>query len=98
MSGNRGKTSLKCRRRKGDSMREFDSLPPELRVWIATADLPWRPRSVRQSYDRALSETGDKESAIAELDRLQRRLVTKDARRIWGHDHPDATKSLAHEC
>ena len=89
-TGNRGTTSLKCRRRNENPMREFDRLPAELRAWIAAADLPWRPRSVRRSYDRALSRTGDREKALEELDCLQNRLVAKDAQRIWGPEHPNA--------
>ncbi|MEM9551449.1 MAG: DUF6525 family protein [Pseudomonadota bacterium] len=90
MAGNRGKTSLKRKWRNEDPMREFDRLPKELRVWIASADLPWRPRSVRQSFYRALSRTGDKDRALEELDRLQERLVAKDAGVVWGQDHPNA--------
>ena len=41
MRGNRGKTSLKLKRRNADSMRDFDRLPPELRAWLAGAVLPW---------------------------------------------------------
>ncbi len=89
-TGNRGRTSLKCRPRRENPMREFDRLPPDLRAWIARADLPWRPRSVMQSYERALSETGDKDAAFDALERLQRRLIAKDARKIWGETHPDA--------
>jgi hypothetical protein len=90
MPGNRGKTSLKCRRRNENPMREFDRLPKELRIWLAAADLPWRAKSVRRSYDRALSQTGDRKKALEELDRLQQRLVAKDAQKVWGPDHPDA--------
>lgn len=91
MAGNRGNTSLKCKPRQEDPMREFDRLPHELRVWIAAADLPWRPKSVRKSYDRALSQTGDREKALAELTSLQNRLVAKDAQKVWGHNHPNAS-------
>ena len=90
MSGNRGRTSLKCKRRNEDPMREFDRLPRELRMWVAAADLPWRPRSVRRSFDRALSETGDANAALKELDLLQKRLISKDVKKVWGHNHPDA--------
>lgn len=87
---NQGRTSLKHKRRSEDPMRDFDRLPHELRIWLAAADLPWRPRSVRQSYDRALSRTGDKSLAMAELNRLQERLIAKDAGSVWGRDHPQA--------
>lgn len=90
MRGNRGKTSLKLKRRNEDPMREFDRLPPELRAWLASAVLPWRPRSVRRAFDKALARTRDKTSAIKELDRLQERLVANDVRKVWGQDHPHA--------
>ena len=85
---NLGQTTLKRKRGRQDPMREFDGLPQELRAWVASADLPWRPGSVRRSYERALAETGDKDRALAELDRLQERLVAKDAKKIWGEVHP----------
>jgi len=72
-------------------MHEFDRLPKELRGWLATADLPWRPRSVRRSFERYVSQTGDRKKALVELDRLQRRLIAKDAQKIWGENHPDAS-------
>ncbi len=78
MAGNLGQTKLKKRRRREDPMREFDRLPPPLRMWLANAALPWRPRSVRRAYDRALSRTGDPQVALQELDRLQDQQLSKD--------------------
>ena len=75
-------------------MSDFDRLPRELRTWIATADLPWRPKSVQRSFDRAFSRTGDLMKALEELDRLQRRLASKDARTIWGENHPQAYEQI----
>lgn len=79
MRGNRGQTSLKLKRRKEDPMRDFDRLPPELRAWVAAAALPWRPRSVRRAFDKALAETGDRVVALSRLNALQGRLVARDA-------------------
>ena len=76
---NLGQTKLRKRRRRDDPMREFDRLPPQLRHWLAYAALPWRPRSVRRAYDRALAQTGDPTYALAELERLQTVKLTKDA-------------------
>lgn len=78
MAGNLGQTKLKKRRRREDPMREFDRLPPPLRTWLANAALPWRPRSVRRAYERALSRTGDPRDALQELDRLQDKQLAKD--------------------
>lgn len=72
-------------------MHEFDRLPAELRAWLASALLPWRPRSVRRAFNAAFARTRNKDRALAELDRLQERLVAKDARKVWGNDHPYAT-------
>jgi len=87
---NLGRTSLKRRRRNEDAMREFDRLPAELRAWLADAVMPWRPRSVRRAFDRALAATGDRGRALAELDRLEARRVGKDAARVYGPEHPAA--------
>lgn len=90
---NLGKTSLKRKPRADDPMREFDRLPQELRAWVAAADLPWRPRSVRRSFERALEETGNVDRALEELDRLQDRLIAKDAVKVWGEVHPRAKQA-----
>ena len=71
-------------------MHEFDRLPAELREWLATAILPWRPQSVRRAFHRAFQRTLDKTEALAELDRMQERLIAKDARAVWGQGHPFA--------
>ncbi len=88
MRGNRGKTSLKLKRRNEDPMREFDRLPAELRAWLASAALPWRPRSVRRAFDRAVARTNDRSRALQELDLLQDKLIAKDARKVWGQAYP----------
>ena len=72
-------------------MSEYDRLPPELRVWVANAMLPWRAATVARAYHRALRRVGTHDLALDELDRVQRSLVAKDAGRIWGADHPDAS-------
>ena len=94
MAGNRGQTSLKRRRRNENAMQEFDRLPKDLRAWVAEAGLPWRPKSVRRSFERALSETGDRAQALQELDRLERRLISKDVQKIWGDTHPTASEGV----
>lgn len=86
--GNRGRTSLKLRRRTKNPMREFDRLPSELRGWLATAVLPWRPRSVRRAYEKALKRTRDKTEALRDLDKLQDRLIANDVRKVWGEAYP----------
>ncbi|MEO1640744.1 MAG: DUF6525 family protein [Pseudomonadota bacterium] len=95
MAGNRGKTSLKCRKRSRPRLRDFDSLPPELRVWIAGAELPWRPGSVRKAYEKAIAKVGDRDAALRELDRLEAALIAKDAANVWGTAHPEALRRAA---
>lgn len=88
MRGDRGKTSLKLKRRNEDPMREYDRLPAELRAWLAAAVLPWRPCSMRRAFDKALAGTGDRGFALSRLTALQGRLVARDAATVWGPDHP----------
>ena len=78
MSGNLGKTGLKCRRRRTDPMAAYDRLPKELRHWVSQADLPWRPESVRRAYFRAMLKTRNRAKALEELDRIERRLMSQD--------------------
>ena len=92
MRGNRGRTSLKLKRRNEDPMQDFDRLPAELRAWLASAVLPWRPRSVRRAFDRAVARTRDRSRALEELDRLQERLVAKDAGKVWGQNYPHGSQ------
>lgn len=88
MPSNRGKTSLKRKRRAGNSMQDFDRLPTELRSWLASAVLPWRPKSVQRTYSKALARTQCADRALQQLDELQMRLIAKDARKVWGENHP----------
>ena len=92
MRRNRGVTTLKTKRRARNPMGEFDKLPPHLRAWVATAKLPWRAATVQRAYDKALARIGDPELALDHLDRIQHALVAKDAGRIWGRDHPEASE------
>lgn len=76
-------------------MHDYDRLPADLRSWIATAVLPWRPRSVHRSFQRALAKTGDRQLALAELDRMQQRLIARDVQQVWGAEHPEAVRGAA---
>lgn len=78
MRRNLGQTKIRKRRRCEDPMREFDCLPPSLRTWVSQAALPWRPRSVLRAYKSALAHTGDHQSAIEELRRLEALQLAKD--------------------
>lgn len=88
MANNRGRTSLKCKRKNDNPMGAYDRLPADLRHWVAEAALPWRAQSVQKAFDKALKRTGRAELALAELDRIQHKLLTKDASVVWGQDYP----------
>ena len=90
MRRNKGQTSLKKRHSAGNSMHDNDRLPPELRVWLSRAILPWRPNSVKAVYGKALQRTQTHDAALEELDRIESHLVRKDVRKIWGASHPNA--------
>ncbi|MGR3502651.1 DUF6525 family protein [Pseudaestuariivita sp.] len=90
LSTNTGTTSLKTSPRRGDKMRSFDGLPPDLRRWVASAALPWRAASVKAAYGKALRQTGCPTAALRALDALQDRLIAKDAAAVWGANHPHA--------
>ena len=90
INNNLGRTSLKRKRRNENPLLDYDRLPKELRAWVANAELPWRPRSVLKTYERAFLKTGDRNKALNELNYIQHRLVSKDAIEIWGKDHPKA--------
>lgn len=80
-------TTLK--RRRDAPMQAFDRLPPELRHWLHGAALPWSAASVLKLWQKALSESGgDARAAQARLDHAEAKALARDARRIWGPDHP----------
>lgn len=92
MPTNKGHTTLKSKRRSANPMGDYDSLPVELRQWVAGAALPWRAKSVQKAYDKALAKTGDRIMALRELDALQKHLIARDAAKVWGQSHPAASR------
>jgi hypothetical protein len=82
MMGCANLSSALSRRRRSraarDPMADYDSLPAELRRWLAHAALPWSPRSAHRAWLRALSETGHPKAALARLDALQSRRLSRD--------------------
>lgn len=82
-------TGLKTRRRGQPAMQRFDRLPAELRRWLAEAALPWSPRSALRLWQAALSESGGCRTAARDrLETVERRLLDRDARRVWGPGYP----------
>lgn len=77
--GNLGATPLRAKQRAIDPMRVYDGLPPELRIWIANAALPWSPISCLRLWQRALREEGCHRAAQARLDRAEAMCLHKIA-------------------
>ena len=71
MKNNLGTTRKKTVFRTQKDLRDYDSLPKNLREWLINAKMPWSVRSVKKIYDRVLIKTGDTFLAIKELDRIQ---------------------------
>ena len=88
MPGRNLQTSLR-RRPSGDPMQAFDRLPAELRNWLCAARLPWSPRSAAKLWTRVLQRNdGDTIRALAALDRAEAKALARDARKLWGPEHP----------
>ena len=81
-------SSLRRKKKHRDPMKCYDELPCELRQWLASALLPWSPRSALKVYEKALRTIGSSEAALAELDKKQIRLLEKDCVIIWGEQYP----------
>ncbi len=88
MTRRNGSASSLPRRRTADPMGSYDRLPAPLRAWLARAALPWRPASVARAYRNALARAGDRDAALAELDRMEAALLRRDAASVWGAAHP----------
>ena len=78
--GNLGSAGLPLRRRAADPMADYDRLPPDLRLWLSAAALPWSPRSAERAVARARARrAGDRAAARADLDALQAQRLAQGA-------------------
>lgn len=83
------RSTLRRRARAADPMAAYDRLPAELRDWLASAALPWSPRSALRAWRAALARAGgDPDRARVVLSETERRQIARDAARIWGPAHP----------
>ena len=69
-------------------MAGHDRPPPELRLWLASAALPWSPKSALRLRTRALRETPCRLQALARLQAAETRMLARDAGTIRGADYP----------
>ncbi len=82
-------TNLRRHRRNTNPMAEYDALPRELRGWLANAQLPWSPKSVRKLWRKALLQNdGETRQALRFLSACEARLIEKDAPKVWNASFP----------
>ncbi|WP_353312475.1 DUF6525 family protein [Shimia sp. NS0008-38b] len=79
-------SSLRGRRRHGNSMTAYDALPPELRKWLHTAALPWSPASARGVWRKAGGHK-DPNAAIERLKMIEQATLRRDQMHV-GIDLP----------
>ena len=65
-------------------MAAYDRLPPDLRVWLSYAALPWSPRSALRAWQSAIKSNGDdKAAARLYLSQLEQKRLSQEAEKIW---------------
>lgn len=77
-SGRNLRSNLKRRRRCTCPMRAYDSLPSELRAWLAEACLPWSPSSALKIWNRSGGSANAAE-ALSRLDAIEQSMLRKDS-------------------
>ena len=83
------RTSLR-KRSEARPMDVFDELPVELRRWLAHAALPWSSRSAWRIWRNISCGGGNDVAESYELlDAIERRMLRRDATRIWGEGYPE---------
>ncbi len=76
-------------------MDAHDRLPPELRMWMIDAALPWRAASVLRLWQRAYRETGCVQATKARLTAAEENTLAREAARVWGSAYPAANQAGA---
>lgn len=66
------------KRRADDPMAAYDSLPAELRIWLAEAKLPWSPRSAKAIWVKARRKGLSAEEALVQLARAEAKTLAAD--------------------
>ncbi|WP_149777453.1 DUF6525 family protein [Ruegeria intermedia] len=78
MKRNLGQCSLRRRKRAGDPMDAFDSLPQPVRQWVAQAALPWSPASVRRIWSKSRARGLSDDEALLSLAQAEARTLARD--------------------
>ena len=86
MSGNLGESALRRKRRSGNPMDMYDTLPAPLRQWLSQAALPWSPASARRIWSKSRAQGLSADEALQALSRAEEKTLQKDkvARRCSG--------------
>lgn len=79
-SGNLGHTGLQRKSRDADPMQTFDSLPPELRLWLNSAVLPWSPHSCAAIWRHARKDGLSLAETLERLSRSEARTLRRNGR------------------
>lgn len=72
-------------------MQQYDSLPPELRAWIAGASLPWSPCSCLRIWRKARREGLTPAQTLARLARSEQRALLRAGLSARAMTAPHAT-------
>ena len=78
MSGNLGQSALRRKRRAGNPMDLYDTLPAPLRQWLSQAALPWSPASARRIWSTSRAQGLSAEEALQALSRAEEKTLQKD--------------------
>ncbi|WP_439109171.1 DUF6525 family protein [Lentibacter sp.] len=79
MTTNLGSTPLRKKKRAADPMQTYDRLPPQLRHWIANAQMPWSPASCQKIWTRARTRGEPIERVLARLSKAEAATLARAA-------------------
>ena len=74
----------------GHGMTEHDRLPAPLRAFMIQSELPWSAGSVLTIWRKARARGDSPEAALARVKRAAAATLAREARNVWGPDHPAA--------
>lgn len=83
---NLGTTGLPKRRRTGNPMQTYDTLPAPVRSWLSEAALPWSPASCKRILRRAQARGESLDAVLLRLERAQQTTLARD-RGSFGRGH-----------